>query len=599
MKTPSDLPRAEYPQPQWQRNQWHNLNGEWDFCFDDHNQGLMEQWFLNGPFNRKIVVPFPFQSALSGIYDTSCHDIVWYRRTVDVQPLEKDQRMILHFGAVDYQADVWFNGHLLAHHTGGHIPFAVDITPYLSRTPVNVLVVRAEDLTHDLEQPRGKQFWEESPRGIFYTRTSGIWQTVWTEEVNVVHLKSGVFVPDIDHHAVTVTLDVAGLLSTNPNVYDLHMAISFGDETLVSDTISVGQTPVQRTIYLPDRADASSRLWSPEIPNIYDVTLTLLRNQLTVDKINSYFGMRKISVLKDRVLVNNRPYTMKLILDQGYFPGGVLTAACDQDYVEDIELIKGMGFNGVRKHQKVEDPRFLYWADKKGLLVWEEMANAYQFSTSAVRRLVTEWQEVIARDINHPCLVAWVPLNESWGVPEILTNPAQQSFAMSLYHLTKSLDPSRLVISNDGWEHMDTDLLTIHDYESQESVLAQRYSTIQNTLASMPGLRVLFVDSQGYQKQPVLLTEFGGIAFDQHTTAGWGYTRAVNPKEFADRLLAVFRPLNTSPILRGYCYTQFTDVEQEVNGLLTFDRKPKLPLKLIRSIVENGETSLLAIESFS
>lgn len=599
MKSASDLPRDEYPQPQWQRTQWHNLNGQWDFCFDDRNVGMMEEWFVNGPFNRKIAVPFPFQSELSGIHDTSFHDIIWYRRSIEVT-LEEDRRCILHFGAVDYQADVWLNGHHIAHHTGGNTPFSVDISPYLAPTPTNILVVRAEDLTHDLEQPRGKQFWEKSSRSIFYTRTSGIWQSVWMEDVNGIHLERGVFMPDIDHHAVKMTVEVSGLTPMNPEPCDLQIVISFRDETIVSDIVSVGyMSSIQRTIYLPDRVDASSRLWSPENPNIYDVKLFLLQNHQPIDEVASYFGMRKISVLGDKILLNNRPYTMKLILDQGYFPGGVLTAACDEDYVKDIDLIKKMGFNGVRKHQKVEDPRFLYWADRKGLLVWGEMANAYQFSPSAVRRFITEWQDVVIRDINHPCLVAWVPLNESWGVPEILTNQEQQAFAMSLYHLTKSLDPSRLVISNDGWEHTKTDLLTIHDYEGQESVLSQRYSSLDNTLASMPGQRALFVGPHSYQNQPVLLTEFGGIAFDRHTTEGWGYSRAVNPKMFVDRLLAVFRAANNSPVLVGYCYTQFTDVEQEVNGLLTFDRQPKIPLELILAIVDNREIKELFAESTS
>ncbi len=319
--------------------------------------------------------------------------------------------------------------------------------------------------------------------------------------------------------------------------------------------------------------------------NLYEVTVTLFVDGTQADKAESYFGMRKIAVEAGKLMLNNRIYFMRLVLDQGYFPEGILTEPSDEDLKRGIELAKQMGFNGARKHQKIEDPRYLYWADRLGYLVWGEMANAYAYSEEYVRKVTAEWQEAVERDYNHPSLVVWVPLNESWGVPNILIDKRQQRHAMAMYFLTKSLDDSRLVISNDGWEQTTTDLVTIHDYEWRREDLTERYSTLERTLVGKPHRRELFVGGTAYAGQPVLVTEFGGIAYKKSDWEGWGYSGADNDEDFLAKLADVIEPLLQSPHVQGICYTQLTDVEQEINGLLTYDRAPKVPLEHIKQIV--------------
>jgi beta-galactosidase/beta-glucuronidase len=324
-------------------------------------------------------------------------------------------------------------------------------------------------------------------------------------------------------------------------------------------------------------------LWSPEEPNLHDLRLELLgAGGETLDAVESYFGMRKVEIRDGKVYLNDRPLYQRLVLDQGYFPGGVLTAPTDDDLRRDIELAKEMGFNGARKHQKVEDPRWLYWADTLGFLVWGEMANAYQYSPNYVRRITAEWQEAVRRDYNHPCVVTWVPINESWGVPGIATDPRQVEHLLALYHLTRSLDRSRPVVSNDGWEHALTDLCAIHDYRNA-AVLGQRYRAVETSLAE-PERHPVYAPGYGYRGEPILITEFGGIAFEAADPESWGYRTVSNVEELLERYRALISALAQSEVVQGFCYTQLTDVEQEINGLLTYDRRPKADLARIREI---------------
>ncbi|HEX2738877.1 MAG TPA: glycoside hydrolase family 2 TIM barrel-domain containing protein, partial [Rubrobacter sp.] len=318
-------------------------------------------------------------------------------------------------------------------------------------------------------------------------------------------------------------------------------------------------------------------------PNLYDLSLELLdEGGEVLDAVESYFGMRKIETKDGKVYLNGRPYYQRLILDQGYFPEGILSAPTDDDLRGDIELAKEMGFNGARKHQKVEDPRWLFWADSLGFLVWGEMANAYQYSQDYVQRITAEWQEAVMRDYNHPCIVAWVPMNESWGVPNLAGRRDQAEHLLSLYHLTRSLDLTRPVVSNDGWEHALTDLCTIHDYRDAEA-LAKSYATSESAVAAEPANRPIYVPGYGYRGEPILITEFGGIAFSGDET-GWGYSTVANSEEFLERYESLIDALLHSEPVQGFCYTQLTDVEQEVNGLLTYDRNPKADLTRIRGI---------------
>ncbi|WP_156430835.1 glycoside hydrolase family 2 protein [Paenibacillus sp. FJAT-26967] len=584
----AQVPRDEYPRPQLTRQEWLCLNGEWEFSFDDARVGDAENWHQPGvAFERTITVPFTFQSKLSGIGDPAIHDLVWYRRRFEIPAGWSGKRILLHFGAVDYNARVWVNGQLAALHEGGHTPFQADITPLLAPGS-NTLVLRAEDFSRDVTLPRGKQYWLENSAYIFYTRTTGIWQSVWLEPVNDVHIKKVMLTPDIDRSEIRFRTFVEGLQAADE--IKLQIEITFQGGKVSEDTYSVHLPEVSRAIGLHDFTDHGlGRLWSPEHPNLYDITFRLMRGGEVLDEAVSYCGMRKVSIEDGTLCLNNRPYYQRLVLDQGYFPEGILTASSDEALRRDVELTKEMGFNGVRKHQKTEDPRFLYWCDKLGLLLWGEAANAYDYSEEYVRRFTKEWQEIIERDYNHPCLVTWVPLNESWGIPNIQVDKKQQQHGLAMYHLTKSLDETRPVVFNDGWEQMTTDLLTIHDYESRREVLEKRYATVESAISAKPGNRRILVGGAAYQGQPILVSEFGGIAYKKSEWDGWGYSGAENEEDFLERLKAVLDPMFSSPVIQGYCYTQLTDVEQEINGLLTYDRQPKAPLEEIRKIMTGGK----------
>lgn len=586
--------RQQYPRPQWVREQWLNLNGTWEFDYDDRDEGEAEQWYERHEYARRIEVPFCYQSALSGIGETDFHDIVWYRKETAIPEAFRGKRLLLHFGAVDYSSKVWVNGRLLAVHEGGHTPFTVDITDALPPGEGKAsIVVRAQDYSKDVTLPRGKQYWKETSESIFYTRTTGIWQTVWIEPVEPVHIAKLRLTPNIDENEIQIRTFLSAL-PANASA-QLQIRVTFEGQPVAKISTDVTEPEVSRTIKLNDFNDHGlGRWWTPESPNLYDVELTLEVDGTIVDKGAAYFGMRKISIVDGKLCLNNRPYFMKLVLDQGYFPDGLLTAPTDEQLKRDVELTKQMGFNGARKHQKVEDPRYLYWCDRLGLLVWGEMANAYDYSEAYAAKFTKEWLEVLERDYNHPCIVAWVPLNESWGVPRILVDAKQQHHALAMYHLTKSIDSTRPVMSNDGWEHVKSDLCTIHDYESKASVLTERYSSVANALASKPAKRWIYVPGYDYRQEPIIVSEFGGISFRKGAQEGWGYSAASDEEDYVRRLADVVHPLLNSPDVQGYCYTQLTDVEQEINGLLTYDRQSKIPLEWIRLINEGGYPALSA-----
>jgi beta-galactosidase/beta-glucuronidase len=609
----STVPRPEYPRPQFRRQDWTNLNGEWRFAFDDGDVGLAEGWQnltavgLEGArFDRTITVPFCFQSKLSGVGERAFHDVVWYARTFE-HPPSADERLLLHFGAVDYRATVWVNGAHVVSHEGGHTPFTADVTHALLEGE-NVVIVRAEDPSRDVTIPRGKQYWREESEGIFYTRTTGIWQTVWLEPVGRRRIASLRLTPDLDAAALDVEVGVEGF---EPGL-TLRLTVAHEDERVLDDRVALQSALVERRLPLVTRDERPASpypgrwgkppYWSPEEPNLLDLRVQLLDSEGRVlDTVDSYFGMRKIEVRDGKVYLNNRPLYQRLVLDQGYFPDGILTAPTDGDLRRDIELAQEMGFNGARKHQKVEDPRWLYWADRLGFLVWGETANAYQYSPDYVRRFTAEWQEAVRRDYNHPCIVAWVPMNESWGVREIATDPRQVQHLLAMYHLTRSLDGSRPVVSNDGWEHALTDLCAIHDYRNA-AVLAQRYQTPETSLAE-PERRPVYAPGHGYRGEPILITEFGGIAFKTSDPGSWGYRTVSNADELVERYGDLVYALLQSAVVQGFCYTQLTDVEQEINGLLTYDRRPKADLARIREVttakgLRAGEGQRRGIEAY-
>lgn len=555
-----------------------NLNGTWRFDFDDNDKGLVEKWFNDSPLSQQIVVPYAFQAPLSGIGNNDFHSVVWYQREFDVPAEWTNKRLILHFGAVDYRAWVWINGIFATFHEGGHSPFSVDITNFVKDSN-NQIVLRVEDQPEDIYQPRGKQYWKRDSASIFYTRTTGIWQTVWLEPVSETYLKNVKITPDIDAKTVQLEYELTGQIPAN---LQLEATASFAGQSVAQASQSVAD-PVQYVIQTLT-LEGNLALWSPENPNLYDLEIQLKHEGQLLDKVSAYFGMRKISIEEGRVCLNHEPYMMRLVLDQGYHPQGVLTFPTDEDIKKDVELTKALGFNGARKHQKSEDPRYLYWADKLGLLVWGEMANAYAFSSEYIGRITAEWQQLILRDYNHPSIVAWTPMNESWGVPTLGADSKQRDHLATMYYLTKSLDPTRLVISNDGWEHAKTDLLTIHDYEGQGSVLHERYASLESTLAARPANRDYYVQGYEYDGAPILLTEYGGVAYRKSQQEGWGYTTAGDEADFVKRFRDIIAAVYASPVLQGFCYTQLTDVEQEINGLLTYDRQPKTDIETLARI---------------
>lgn len=567
------IPRGEYPRPQFVREPWMSLNGEWDFSFESDQ------------FDLKIQVPYAYQSRLSGIGSDNISDVVWYRKSFVLPEKMRGKRILLHFGAVDYFCRVWVNGQYVMAHEGGHISFEMEISEALKEGE-NVITVMVQDRMGDLEMPRGKQFWERESAGIFYTRTTGIWQSVWLEGVGDGYLDHVYITPDLDHMKAEFQYEIKGVKRAQ-----LKTQIRFGDCEMAAVTVDAEREGGSFSVLLdqqllPNWNFQEDMAWTPEKPRLFDVTYTLYLDGEVIDQVSSYFGMRKISVENGRFLLNNRPFYQKLLLDQGYWRESLLTAPTDEDFVKDIELAKSMGFNGVRKHQKIEDPRFLYHADKMGFLVWGEIAAAYVYSRKYVKRITAEWMDEILRDYNHPCIVAWTPLNESWGVPNIKDNVEQQSHSAAMIYLTKSLDSTRPVISNDGWEHTCTDLLTVHDYEWRRDILEKRYSSLENILRLCPGGRPLFANGWEYKGQPVLVTEFGGISYQKGEKEGWGYSNAVSDDDFAKRYNDVISPLLDSPYVQGFCYTELTDVEQEINGLLTYDREPKISVDVIKKINE-------------
>lgn len=584
--------RPEYPRPQLVRKDWMNLNGKWKFAFDDKNIGLNEKWFVDSHFDKEINVPFAYQTKLSGIADPTFHDIVWYQRTFEVPAEWKNRRVKVHFGAVDYRAWVYVNEQLVGYHEGGHVSFSFDITNYLT-WGTESLVVRVEDPSIDETIPRGKQYWKEKSDAIWYTRTTGIWQTVWLEPVHETFISKLRFTPDVDQGDIIVDFEVSGDFLNKT----VDVDILFGDQKVIRDSIVVKEKFTKRNFHLYSHHIFRTGFhhvgwnWSPEHPNLFDVIVTLKDNQTVLDEIQSYFGMRKIHTENGMVFLNNRPYYQKLVLDQGYWPDGLLTAPTDEDLKKDIILAKELGFNGCRKHQKVEDPRFLYWADRLGYLVWGECASVPSFNEDAVARLTREWIEIIERDYNHPSVIAWVPLNESWGIPNVSTNRQQQHHSQAMYHLIHSIDPTRLVISNDGWEQTETDICAVHNYSHGNIDEKQKYEafaesifTKESILQSRPGTWGIYANGFEHKGEPILLTEFGGIGFKVGEDAGWGYTSVSNEEEFIRDYKRVMDAVYQSKILHGYCYTQLTDVEQEINGLLTYSREPKCDVKLIKKI---------------
>ncbi|NQX46049.1 glycoside hydrolase family 2 [Paenibacillus tritici] len=573
----------DYPRPQFVRDAWQSLDGEWDFRFDDDNVGERERWNEQLKGDLKIQVPFTYETQASGIGETVFHPYVWYERELQLPADLGQKRVLLNFQAVDYNAKVWVNGRYAGGHKGGYAAFSLDITDYLNTAPgvPNRLVVKAED-SQSCTQPRGKQRWVEENFECFYVQTTGIWQSVWVEYVSPSYLKSVKITPDLDTRSVRFEYQTH---VAAPNLR-LETRISTGEQTFKQVSLQADRAWLQLDVELTHEAHGPWKLqsWSPASPMLYGVEFILYQDDLVIDRVYSYFGLRKISIEQGKVLLNNTPVYQRLILDQGYWPESHLTPPSEEALIADIDAVLAMGYNGVRKHMKIEDARFLYWCDVKGLLVWSEMAATFEFNDEAVENFTNEWTEIVRQQYNHPSVITWVPFNESWGIPEVYTNKRQQKFTEAIYHLTKSIDPNRPVIVNDGWEHTISDIITLHDYEESGDALHKRYADAGSVLGgefSFNNWKYVMAQGYAYRGQPVIVSEFGGIAFDSGD--GWGYGEQVGSTEaFMERFRSITQAIKDTPYICGYCYTQITDVQQEVNGLLTADRTPKIPLDEIR-----------------
>jgi beta-galactosidase/beta-glucuronidase len=573
-----EIPRTEYPRPQFVRDRWINLNGEWEFAFDDNDEGLKLGWQDGRELPLRITVPFAYQTRLSGINDKSIHECVWYARAFEVPSDWRIGDLLLNFGAVDYAASVWVNGQEVGHNRGGHVPFQFDIAPY-TRAGLNRLTVRVED-KQDPKQPRGKQSYTGLPHAIDYYCTTGIWQSVWLEPVPSIRIEE----LKIITHAQRNIVDLTVFLHAPSAAWRIEVEASEqGKQVAYAEDFTAVATG-RFILSIP-----YAKLWSPESPNLYDLRIRLYEGEKLLDEVASYVGLRGIRLLDGRFLINGEPTYLKMVLDQGYWPDGYLTAPSDEAFQTDIGWIKLFGFNGVRKHQKIEDPRWLYWCDRLGLLVWEEMPNAREWSSESEDALSTEWRTAVIRDHNHPCIIAWVPVNESMGFPELAQHHAgQYGFIERMVRVTRRLDASRPIVDNDGWEHTDiTDICAIHDYTATREKLEARYREASAGGKLPPTVWIndkpLFARGSKYRGQPIVLSEVGGflaiprnVATEKRDLLYEFYGSFETTDELLNKYRELMMGIASLKFLAGFCYTQLTDIEQEINGLLTFDRQPKV-----------------------
>lgn len=580
----------DYPRPQFVRSSWENLNGAWRFRFDDQKIGKKENWFDGLKENQEIMVPFTYETKASGIQDEKEHSCIWYERNVSVRKMEAE-KLLLHFEGSDYETKVWVNGSFAGEHTGGYERFSFDITELVHKGE-NWISVCVED-SRERIQPRGKQRWLKENFGCWYVQTTGIWKTVWMEYIPEFGLSQVKMTPDLRDDSLKLEYTFDALPKLNENSLEIEAKVSFNGKMVTRqiNQIRKKKTAVIIDLDFPDEQEPwGIHRWTPENPELYDIEFAVLFNDKEIDKVGSYFGMREIRIQDGNILLNGMPLYQRLILDQGYWEDSHLTPPSEEALIEDIDKIHMLGYNGLRKHQKIEDERFLYWCDVKGMLVWSEAPAAYEYSDEAVEKFTKEWLQIVKQNYNHPSIIVWTPFNESWGVPWVKTDKRQQAFTESIYYLTKSVDSMRPIISNDGWEHTTSDILTLHDYEESGDIIYAHYSEHKEEIlagkVSHSSEKFAFAEGHEYAGQPVIFSEFGGIAFTGDE-AGWGYGNKVKgEEEFLKRFESIVFAVKKLPYVCGYCYTQVTDVQQEVNGLMDIRRNFKIDPEKIRRINE-------------
>lgn len=560
----SALPRSEHPRPDFERADWLCLNGQWQFAESDENEQQLR--LSDAPYPDEITVPFCRESELSGLGRKGFVNHVWYRRTFERPADWTAPRTLLHIGASDWKTEVWVNGRRVGEHIGGSAAFAFDVTSALVEGQ-NTVVIHAFDDTRSGLQALGKQCPQLESFGCLYTRTTGIWQSVWLEGVGNTYIKGFQITTDVDNSRLLIEAQVEGPCT---------------GLTLQAVAKAAGKLAGRETIPLDWRNNhlvldlSEKRLWSPNDPFLYDLELAVMEGDQVVDRVASYFGLRKISIKGAAILLNDEPVFQRLVLDQGFYPDGIWTASSDAELKADIERSMACGFNGARLHQKVFEPRFLYWADKLGYMVWGEFPNwGLNYENPAIDQpVMSEWAEVVQRDRNHPSIVGWCPFNE--------TPPSAIRLQNAVVGLTRKLDPSRPVIDTSGWTHglADPEVMDQHDYDQNPESFRKRWLDDYEV-----GMLAPAPYGAGSGLLPFFVSEWGGIGWDTGA-AGWGYGNA--PKsldEFYARLEGLTDALLDNALMFGFCYTQLTDVEQERNGMYTYDRQPKFDAPRVRAIL--------------
>jgi len=591
-----DLPRSEYPRPQFVRQDWLCLNGEWEFEIDQADSGL-ERGLLHQTLRDKILVPFCPESKLSGIENHDFLNAVWYRRAVTIPAAWSGRRVLLHFGAVDYDATVWVNGVEVRRHRGGFTPFTCDLHGVAAPGETITIIVRVRD-SHIPPQPRGKQSQRYSGYGAVYLRTTGIWQTVWLEPVPVSALKRPRITPDVANSAFHIQQSI-----THPQAgMRVQAVLKDNDGEIARVEIPADRDfAPQLTLVIPD---TRRHLWSIDNPFLYDLDLMLLDADGTIiDAAQSYAGLRGITIDGKAVKLNGKTVFQRLVLDQGFYSDGILTAPSDEALRHDIELSQAAGFNGARLHQKVFEERFLYHADRMGYLVWGEFGDwgcrtsscAESDHQQPTATYITQWLEALERDYSHPSIVGWCPLNETWQIIDDKIT-ILDDVTWGMYLATKAMDLTRPVLDTSGYAHRvrEADIYDSHDYDQNPQTFAQRHDglRIDKPYLNAPNIQH-HRDANGtwslpYNGQPFFVSEFGGIWWNPAAVEGedsWGYgERPSSIEAFYERFEQLCTILLDNPLMFGYCYTQLTDVFQEQNGIYTFQRSEKFDMERIRRI---------------
>ena len=561
------IPRCEHPKPQFERENWLNLNGEWDFCFDQGRTGEARELYKDfSGYDKKITVPFCIQSKLSGICYKDFVYGAWYKRTFELTKEQADKRTVLHIGAADYKTTVYINGKKAWTHKGGYVSFFFDISDFVVEGK-NTVVIFCEDNERDPYIPVGKQSREYYSHGCDYTRTTGIWQTVWLEFTPKTYVKSIRMIPDANACSVNITAILSGKA-------DLSVVSSFSGNNTGSKLIKNAEGSVSFSIELSEK-----HLWEIGNGRLYDLDITFGE-----DKIKSYFGLRSVALSGYKFLINGKSVFQRLVLDQGFYPDGIYTAPSDEALHGDVLLSKAFGFNGARLHQKVFEERFLYHCDKEGYMVWGEYPNwgLDHTRTDSVFGILPEWLEELERDFNHPAVIGWCPFNETWDID----GKKQFDPLLSLvYRTTKAVDPSRPCIDTSGNYHVETDIYDLHDYEQNVDV----FSETMRLFIEKDELRNHCNNRQKYTPgTPVFYSEYGGIKWSdtiENTGASWGYGNApVTEEEFKARYKGLTDALLDNPKILGFCYTQLTDIEQEQNGCYYYNREPKFDAEFFYNV---------------